>query len=89
MSEVLLPRRFEAKPIFGTNTEFAPLIRIEYESIPTPGVDASALHGGEPLRLVRRGQRREGIIDGIQLAPKPYWRDRVALSGSMPADVFM
>ena len=48
----------------------------EYEPIP-PGVEASDLHIGEPVRLVRRGRRREGIIDGIQCALAPYGRDRV------------
>ena len=49
---------------------------IEYEPIP-PGVEASDLHIGEPVRLVRRCRRREGIIDGIQFALTPYGRDRV------------
>ena len=49
---------------------------IEYEPIP-PGVEASELYIGEPVRLVRRGRRREGIVAGIQLALAPYGRDRV------------
>ena len=49
---------------------------IEYEPIP-PGVEASDLHIGEPVRLVRRDRRREGIIDGIQFALAPYGRDTV------------
>ena len=49
---------------------------IEYESIP-PGVEASELYIGEPVRLVRRGERREGRVEGIQFALAPYGRDRV------------
>ena len=49
---------------------------IEYEPIP-PGVEATDLHIGEPVCLVRRGQRREGIIDGIQFALAPYGRDTI------------
>ena len=49
---------------------------IEYEAIP-PGVEASDLYIGEPVCLVRRGRRREGIIDGIQFALAPYRRDTI------------
>ena len=49
---------------------------IEYEPIP-PGLEASDLHIGEPVCLVRRGRRREGIIDGIQFALAPYGRDTI------------
>ena len=49
---------------------------IEYEPIP-PGVEATDLHIGEPVCLVRRGRRREGIIDGIQFALPPYGRDTI------------
>ena len=48
----------------------------EYESVPS-GVEASDLYIGEPVRLARRGRRREGIIDGIQFALAPYGRDMV------------
>ena len=51
---------------------------IEYESIP-PGVEASELHVGEPVRLVRRGRHREGIIEGIQFALAPYGREKVVV----------
>ena len=40
-------------------------------------MEASELYIGEPVCLVRRGRRREGIIDGIQLAVAPYGRDTV------------
>ena len=49
---------------------------IEYEPIP-PGVEASDLYIGEPVCLVRRGRRREGIVAGIQFALAPYGRDTV------------
>ena len=49
---------------------------IEYEPI-SPGVEATALHIGEPVCLVRRGRRRAGIIDGIQFALAPYGRDTI------------
>ena len=51
-------------------------ITIEYEPIP-PGVEASDLYIGEPVCLVRRNRRREGVIDGIQFALAPYGRDTV------------
>ena len=51
---------------------------IEYEPI-LPGVEASELQIGEPVRLVRRGRRLEGMIDGIQFALAPYGRDRVVV----------
>ena len=38
---------------------------------------AAELYIGEPVCLIRRGRRREGIIDGIQLAVAPYGRDTV------------
>ena len=49
---------------------------LEYEAIPY-GVEASDLQIGEPVCLVRRGRRREGIVVGIQLALAPYGRDAV------------
>lgn len=49
---------------------------IEYESIP-PEVQASDLHLGEPVCLIQRGRRREGIVEGIQLALPPYGHDKV------------
>lgn len=49
---------------------------IEYESIP-PGVQASDLHLGEPVCLIQLGRRREGIVEGIQLALPPYGHDQV------------
>ena len=49
---------------------------IEYEPIP-PGVEASDLYIGEPVRLVRRQRRREGTIEGIQFALAPYGREKV------------
>ena len=49
---------------------------LAYEAIP-PGVEASDLQIGEPVCLVRRGRRREGIIDGIQFALAPYGRDTI------------
>ena len=51
---------------------------IQYEAIP-PGVEASELQIGEPVRLVRRGRRREGIIEGIQFALAPYGREKVVV----------
>ena len=51
---------------------------IEYESIP-PGVEASDLYIGEPVRLMRRGRRREGTIEGIQFALAPYGREKVVV----------
>ena len=51
---------------------------IEYESIP-PGVEASDLYIGEPVRLVRRGRRGEGTIEGIQFALAPYGREKVVV----------
>ena len=49
---------------------------IEDEPIP-PGVETSELYIGEPVRLVRRGRRREGRVAGIQFALAPYGRDTV------------
>ena len=42
-------------------------------------VEASELQIGEPVRLVRRGRGREGIIEGIQFALAPYGSDKVVV----------
>ena len=54
-------------------------LHVGFHSLPqtTRAVEAAELYIGEPVRMVRRSRRREGIIDGIQFALAPYGRDTV------------